>query len=126
MAAKPKTKAKANAGGNFKAQGRENIWFSADRPYEERQQGKRLGVIIKDVRTFFENNMTVSDKATMKRYVDVDNTRGTIYICTEALPGGKLVEAVARQGDGTLEIQTTAPTWTGLKLGESVAKANAE
>eukprot|EP00973_Karenia_brevis_P069343 9641901-Karenia_brevis.AAC.1 len=63
---------KSKAGSKLRAQDRD-MWFSVDKPFAERQIGKKVGKILKEVRAYFQSNhMVEDDPKVLKKWADGD------------------------------------------------------
>ncbi len=113
----------SKVGQKFAAQGRNDIWFSVDKPFDERQLGKKIGTIMKAAKNYVKDKHKIEDPKVMKKWVDGDSNKGFVYL--RNLETGRMVKAAKKIEDGVdLEIAEGGPIWPEFNLKEVIDRAN--
>ena len=113
---------KANAGKKLDYNGRE-LWFSVDKPFEERLLGKKIGKVMTEMRGFHErrNDIALGDRVALKKFVEADNNRGFIYLFDPVTK--KMKKGVTVDEEKNL-VYVWHPDYEGLELDVYVGQAN--
>ena len=69
----------AHAGKKIEALGKNDIWWSVDKPFQERQLGKKIGFVLRKVKEFFEEKFMIDGKAETKEHSDTHTHTHTSY-----------------------------------------------
>ena len=111
---------KTHPGQKFAAQGRDDIFFSVDKPLEERIYGKKVGHCMRESKVYFTGKLGEVSKEVMKKHVDISNE----FLMLQDPVTQKMRKAAKKNDDNNMEIMDDAPAWEGLNLAKIIGDAN--